>query len=521
MQQQPQQQQPAEDQLQDLPVLPVEVLTNILQQVPLRERLSSCSLVCSSWDEAATATSAHLEVELSSCIRWGHVQDWLQGHAGQVTSINLGHQGHTKQRLMLPCSKLQQLKQLTINNMTIHVYGEAAGQRDSSADSAGPDPEVQLLSELMKQASVSIQDPDNVMDSSSTGSRLADSGRPDTDSPAGDLQSGHQLRTIGSNVVAAAARVPFLPQLHQLKLFSCSIPLSHLQQLSQLSCLICLDVYNCSVSLSTDSTHVQSSEGLATGAMSAALAGLTALQDLNVGLVNQCSLLALAPVRHMQRLQKLQVNLAHDDEDTDTFPAALPPSLIGLTLLNLSFVPSPAVSAQLSRLTALRELQLEELDFDPCVLAQWTQLQRLELNSMYFTPPVVSCAALFGTVLIWAGLGYSGSLLLLLAEPLTKRLGPSHETFVPTRQPSQLHQTCCHAAMLPLQRSLMGVFVTCEHVRHNKSGIAHQGRIRINHLRELPTKLNHFTLLLLETGEPQVYLRNGGCREVGEAASST
>jgi hypothetical protein len=30
----------------------------------------------------------------------------------------------------------------------------------------------------------------------------------------------------------------------------------------------------------------------------------------------------------------------------------------------------------------------------------------------------------------------------------------------------------------------MGVFVTREHVRHNKSGIAHRGRTRINHLRE-------------------------------------
>jgi hypothetical protein len=37
-----------------------------------------------------------------------------------------------------------------------------------------------------------------------------------------------------------------------------------------------------------------------------------------------------------------------------------------------------------------------------------------------------------------------------------------------------------------------GVFVTREHVRHNKSGIAHRGRTRINHLRELPTKLDHF-----------------------------
>jgi hypothetical protein len=34
---------------------------------------------------------------------------------------------------------------------------------------------------------------------------------------------------------------------------------------------------------------------------------------------------------------------------------------------------------------------------------------------------------------------------------------------------------------------IWGVFVTREHVRHNKSGIAHRGRTRKNHLRELPT----------------------------------
>jgi hypothetical protein len=41
-------------------------------------------------------------------------------------------------------------------------------------------------------------------------------------------------------------------------------------------------------------------------------------------------------------------------------------------------------------------------------------------------------------------------------------------------------------------REDMGVFVTREHVCHSKSGIAHRGRTRVNHLRELPTKLDHF-----------------------------
>jgi hypothetical protein len=70
------------------------------------------------------------------------------------------------------------------------------------------------------------------------------------------------------------------------------------------------------------------------------------------------------------------------------------------------------------------------------------------------------------------------------------------------------------------------VFVTREHVRHNKSGIAHRGRTGINHLTELPTKLNHFcsggqVTLPNRTREPKVCLWSAGCREVGGAASNT
>jgi hypothetical protein len=53
------------------------------------------------------------------------------------------------------------------------------------------------------------------------------------------------------------------------------------------------------------------------------------------------------------------------------------------------------------------------------------------------------------------------------------------------------HGTAWHSMAQHGMRD-MAVFVTREHVRHNKSGIAHRGRTRINHLRELPTKLNHF-----------------------------
>jgi hypothetical protein len=46
---------------------------------------------------------------------------------------------------------------------------------------------------------------------------------------------------------------------------------------------------------------------------------------------------------------------------------------------------------------------------------------------------------------------------------------------------------CATNLKQPTRTQPMGVFVTREHVRHNKSGIAHRGRTGINHLRELPS----------------------------------
>jgi hypothetical protein len=62
-----------------------------------------------------------------------------------------------------------------------------------------------------------------------------------------------------------------------------------------------------------------------------------------------------------------------------------------------------------------------------------------------------------------------------------------------------------------------GVFVTREHFRHNKSGITHQDRAKINHLRELPYQGKPLcsggqVTLPSRTGEPQVYLWSAGCR---------
>jgi hypothetical protein len=72
--------------------------------------------------------------------------------------------------------------------------------------------------------------------------------------------------------------------------------------------------------------------------------------------------------------------------------------------------------------------------------------------------------------------------------------------------------------------SVLGVFVTREHVRHNKSGIAHRGRTRINHLRELPTKLNHYFAILRKDGKleglPPLFLSIGHTSSLFNSAHS-
>jgi hypothetical protein len=110
----------------------------------------------------------------------------------------------------------------------------------------------------------------------------------------------------------------------------------------------------------------------------------------------------------MQRLQQLEVynpnGLNAFKQHGDEFLAALPPSLTALTLYSVDLTPSPAVSAQLSRLTALRALQLEQLGLEPQVLTCWTRLEHLELSAVYSKPATVSSSEVCYAEVCYGGL---------------------------------------------------------------------------------------------------------------------
>lgn len=328
--------QQTEDAPPAAPPLPEAVLVAIARQLPLQQRLRSFALVCRTWAAAAAATPADLQAELGSCIRWENVQEWLHQNADQVSSIRFSHHGNRRQLLQLPCARLTRLQQLLVDSMTLRLL--EIPFEDSLDDNC---------STFSSRCAVS------------TASRLAS---------------------------AAPAAPLLLPQLQRLELFSCSIALEHLLQLSRLAALTSLNCYNSTVTQDTSSLAPAAEEAL-TATMAAVLQGQHSLSDLSIGLMGSLTPLALQPISSMQRLQRLQLYVLADAEHSDGFLASLPASLTALAIKDVVLVPQQAaIAAQLSRLTGLRELKCEELDLAPALLLCWTALTSLVLDAVYLMP---------------------------------------------------------------------------------------------------------------------------------------
>jgi hypothetical protein len=345
-----------------LPQLPEAVIASILQQVlPLRARLQ-CALVCKAWAAAIVATTADLDAELSSCIRWEHVQDWLEQHAGQVSTISFSHHGHSKQPLQLPGARLSKLQKLHVDSMTMCL--QDTGPQHTSPSTA-LNLQDSILSEAFSRSCVLVSTRDSAAGSASQ------------HVPAG--------AALGAAAAPAGPVLALLPKLQRLELFSCAASLQDILLLSQATGLTSLNLYNTTVTADSTSTSPAIEEQL-TVAMSAVLQGLTGLSELGISLMG-FSQHALCPISRMQGLQSLQLYISTDDEHTDSFLAALPASLTALQLKDMSVTPSPAVAQQLSSLSNLQSLRLEELDLDPSVLGSCTGLQCLVLDAVYLLPP--------------------------------------------------------------------------------------------------------------------------------------
>lgn len=184
-----------------LPELPEAVVISILQQIPLRDRLACCALVCKSWASAAACTAMDLRADVTGPEGCRQMQNWLEQSAGQVNSINLTYctrpdeiLSPVQSRLLLPCSKLTGLETLRLYYLPVAFH--------------------------MQQGSISTRS------------------RPKASTARG--LAGSSRSSMAAAPAPAAARGSFLPALPELSLNNCLITLDSFLQLSQLSHLTSL-----------------------------------------------------------------------------------------------------------------------------------------------------------------------------------------------------------------------------------------------------------------------------------------
>lgn len=114
-------------------VLPVEVLSNVLQHVDLSDRLLSCSLVCSLWRKAAAMSVTDIHVPKCKRGQAASLSVWLRAHAAQarLASISISMANN---RLFLPLQHLASLRTLRLDNARVMAADTAEAVAGPQSD---------------------------------------------------------------------------------------------------------------------------------------------------------------------------------------------------------------------------------------------------------------------------------------------------------------------------------------------------------------------------------------------------
>ena len=113
---------------QQLPDLPEAVVVCILQHVPVRQRLTSCAMVCLLWAAAAAAVPMW-DVLLKRNKHCGQLQDWLVKHGGVMAALTAKGDKWGSWRnwrpLQLPFLQLKQLRILELSRLRLKLPAQA------------------------------------------------------------------------------------------------------------------------------------------------------------------------------------------------------------------------------------------------------------------------------------------------------------------------------------------------------------------------------------------------------------
>lgn len=309
--------------------LPATVLPQILQHVPLQQRLRDCAQVCQAWAAAAAMATTNISLADLTAEKLPSLQAWIEQHGQGLVSLELGV---SQAELQLPCPKLLQLTRLHLTAC------EPCLQLPTSSSSCmvGPTPD--------------------------TGS-------------------------CGSTSVYASQGVLLpMPRLQSVKIAACllSSPTT-LLQLSSLRSITELRLVDIELNSSCEHPLQQVSD-----ALSQVLQQLRNLRCLELSSV-ETSEAALAPCSAMQHLQDLSVSRPmpgeHDQPPSDAQVLAhMPSSLTRLRLANCGDRDQPGMPPDLVQLSHLQQLHVSNSYVDPAALQRMQQLRELCLDECDLLP---------------------------------------------------------------------------------------------------------------------------------------
>lgn len=123
--------------------LPGPALINVLQRVPVKQRMSSCALVRTAWASAAAAATTTITLSKhSSCTheKVAALHSWVCQHAQQLVSVQVAkHAPDRRHPFPLPCAQLRKL-----HTLQLHMCNVVLMSTSSSSTQQPNDPGLQL-----------------------------------------------------------------------------------------------------------------------------------------------------------------------------------------------------------------------------------------------------------------------------------------------------------------------------------------------------------------------------------------